>query len=75
MSLKGLKGFYVSEMRRDVVKRRFITAGMICLPLMYGAILSVLMLYRAGAWMVKRNKRGNGFTQEPGKRGISRVNN
>ena len=103
------KGFDMSEMWKDVVKRRFITSGMaglllmaplavtstagwvrrmgytrwqllhraiyfsalagvihyywgvksdIRLPVLYGAILSVLMLYRAGAWMVKRNKRG-----------------
>jgi sulfoxide reductase heme-binding subunit YedZ len=103
------KGFDGSEMWKDVVKRRFITAGMtglllmtplavtstagwvrrmgytrwqllhraiyfsalagvihyywgvksdIRLPVLYGAIFSILMLYRAGAWMVKRNKRG-----------------
>ena len=102
------KGFDVSEMWKDVVKRRFITSGMvglllmaplavtstagwvrrlgytrwqllhraiyfsalagvihyywgvksdIRLPVLYGAIFSVLMLYRAGAWMLKRNKR------------------
>lgn len=102
------KGFDVSEMWADVIKRRFITSGMaglllmaplavtstagwvrrmgftrwqflhraiylsalagvihyywgvksdIRLPVLYGAIFSMLMLYRAGAWMVKRNKR------------------
>lgn len=102
------KGFDVSEMWVDVIKRRFITSGMagllliaplavtstagwvrrmgftrwqllhraiylsalagvihyywgvksdIRLPVLYGSIFSVLMLYRAGAWMVKRNKR------------------
>ena len=27
------------------------------LPALFGAILSVLMLYRPGAWMTQRNKR------------------
>jgi sulfoxide reductase heme-binding subunit YedZ len=103
------KGFDGREMWADVVKRRFITSGMlglllmaplavtstagwvrrmgftrwqflhraiyfsalagvvhyywgvksdIRLPVLYGAIFSVLMLYRAGVWMVQRNKRG-----------------
>ena len=102
------KGFDVSEMWKDVVKRRFITSGMaglllmaplavtstagwvrrmgytrwqflhraiyfsalagvihyywgvksdIRLPVLYGAIFSVLMVYRIGAWVMKRYKR------------------
>jgi len=103
------KAFDVSEMLKDVVKRRFIMVGMLSLaimaplaltstagwvrrlgyvrwqrlhrliyvsglaavihyywgvksdirlPVLYGTILSILLLYRAGAWLRKRTRTG-----------------